>query len=201
MTKKSKYEIHIFSSITLYILFQIRSRRQKEMIEGGYHGLEGGFEARRRGKRGKGRFWVLNAWNFHSAPPILTLPLATFPTASTTASRRHARGARCCLYCCCLEVSSLNFVLHSSLGLTNRCHSEYDFHVGHSEEQKAVVFYYLAYWTETLFSLFYVRLLNEASNSSIEMIFEIFWYICLTNIKLFIAFFNDLGGRYENSKV
>ena len=31
------------------------------MIEGGYHGLEGGFEARRRGKRGKGRFWVLNA--------------------------------------------------------------------------------------------------------------------------------------------
>ena len=102
MTKKSYMytnKIHISSSITLYILFQIRSRRQKEMIEGGYHGLEGGFEARIRGKRGKGRFWVLNAWNFHSAPPILTLPLATFPTASTAASRRRARGARCC-YCC-----------------------------------------------------------------------------------------------------
>ena len=55
------YVVYIFSNITLYILFQIRSRRQKKMIEGGYHGLEGGFEARRRGKRGKGRFWVLNA--------------------------------------------------------------------------------------------------------------------------------------------
>ena len=43
----------ISCSITLYILFQIRSRRQKKMIEGGYHGLEGGFEARRRGEKGK----------------------------------------------------------------------------------------------------------------------------------------------------
>ena len=63
----------------IYILFQIRSRRHEEMIEGGYHGFEGGFE--RGGEAEEGRFWVLNAWNFHSAPPILTLPLATFTTA------------------------------------------------------------------------------------------------------------------------
>ena len=97
-----------FSSITLYILFQIRSRRQNKMIEGGYHGLEGGFEARRRGKRGKGRFWVLNAWNFHSAPPILTLPLATFPTASTAASRRTVGQSNQE----CKETSWIKFVSH-----------------------------------------------------------------------------------------
>jgi hypothetical protein len=56
-------------------------------------------------------------------------------------------------------------VLHSSLGLTNRYHSEFDFHVVHSEEQKAIISYYSAYGTETLFSLFLVKLLNKASNS------------------------------------
>ena len=44
-------EIQVLVASPCISFFKIRSRRQKEMIERGYHGLEGGFEEGGKGEK------------------------------------------------------------------------------------------------------------------------------------------------------